>query len=77
VFLFEAKMSHAYWVERATQREYLDWLATQLGVTVSEDWYKVTKNDIISHKGANILFHNQHSIYTVLSRVYPGKHMQL
>jgi hypothetical protein len=36
---FSAQVPFGYWSDPVAQREYIEWLAVQLGITKKEDWY--------------------------------------
>ena len=51
-----------YWQDIKNQREYMDWVAQQLGVTNPEDWYKVSSQQVIKQGGGVINAYNN-SLY--------------
>lgn len=36
-----------FWDDMQNQREYLDWVETQLNIKNKEDWYRITTNVIL------------------------------
>lgn len=53
-WLFEETPNN-FWVSRANRRRYIDWLAEQLGIKKTEDWYRVTYADFERHRGGTLL----------------------
>ena len=48
------KIERSYWENEKYQREFMDWLGKQLGFKNMNDWYKITRKQMI-YKGANSL----------------------
>jgi hypothetical protein len=48
----------------------MDWLSTKLNVSTLDDWYKVKKEDVLSHTG---LLNGKYggSLHMLLKNVYP------
>ena len=44
-----------FWTDRKNRRRYFEWLGAQLGFHSSDDWYRVTGDDIRSNYGAAML----------------------
>ena len=64
--------SRANWYRSpAARRKYFEWLANELRIESMEDWYRVTRDDIISHHGDALLRISQHSVYVLLSTEFP------
>lgn len=54
------------------QREFLDTLATKLGVKRPSDWGVISKSKILAHGGSSVLRFYNNSIIKTLKSVYPG-----
>jgi hypothetical protein len=44
-----------FWDVLENQRTYLDWLGTQLNVSHWEDWYDITREQVIERGGSTLL----------------------
>lgn len=44
-----------FWTEPEHQRKYLTWLGGVLGFETSDDWHKLTTDDLLRHKGGSLL----------------------
>ncbi len=66
------RVPHGFWSEEGNQREYLDWLAEELGVKTIEDWYRVRNEDVELRNGSGLLHYYESSLYKALSNIYPG-----
>eukprot|EP01114_Cavostelium_apophysatum_P005321 TRINITY_DN1615_c1_g1_i1.p2 TRINITY_DN1615_c1_g1~~TRINITY_DN1615_c1_g1_i1.p2 ORF type:complete len:559 (-),score=129.89 TRINITY_DN1615_c1_g1_i1:334-2010(-) len=49
------RLPHHFWKDAKMQRRFMDRLAIHLGVRESEQWYEVTKQDIIDFDGRGLL----------------------
>jgi hypothetical protein len=49
-FLFD-RVSSGYWNDPANHKLYFEWIGQQLGVKQLEDWYKVSKQQLIEMGG--------------------------
>jgi hypothetical protein len=63
--------SHFWWKE-TNRKAFCDWIADELGVTVQEDWYRITQQDI-DERGGWTLLHKTGTgrMVELLSSVYP------
>lgn len=59
-----------YW-KVENQRFFFDWLGNQLGYSTKDDWYKVTKEDVLSRGGKKVLSCYNDSPIQALQTVYP------
>ncbi len=41
-------VSREFWIDMKNQRNFLDWVATQLNYKEKEDWYKIT-NEVLKN----------------------------
>jgi hypothetical protein len=64
------KVPNGFWEVSTNQRDFLDWLGRHLGFTRMEDWYQVTKRDIIEHGGASLLHRFNNSPSEALKTIY-------
>jgi hypothetical protein len=46
-----------YWNDKANQQEFMLWLGEQLGFKDQDDWYNITKNQIVDAGGISLLNH--------------------
>src|SRR4051812_40710496 len=58
-------------------QDFLDTLHTQLGYKCMDDWYKVTKQDILKNGGGGFLHYYQSSPSSALLNVYPEHNWEL
>lgn len=70
---FEQGVEKGFWDKRENQREYLEWLQTQLGFNSLEDWYRITGEDFRNNKGTTLLEKHDNVPSKLLDAVYPGK----
>lgn len=54
-----------------SQRRHVDWLATQLGISSQDQWYKATAVSLKQKGGARLFSHNDNTFSKVLRNVYP------
>ena len=61
-----------YWDDLKNQRNFMDWIGKELKINELNDWYKVTKKDIVNIAGKlGPLIRYQDSLYRILCAVYP------
>lgn len=54
------------------QRKYFDWLASELGIEKSDEWYNVLTSDVINNYGYGLIGrHYNTSMIAALEAVYP------
>ena len=59
-----------FWEDSINWRRYFDWLAIKLGIERPEDWYQVSRKDIVERRGEYLLRHfNSH--VEILQILYP------
>ena len=59
------------WENKEVQREFMQELAGKLNVIKMEDWYKVTRNDIIVNGGSTLLSRHNDSPIQLLTAIFP------
>jgi hypothetical protein len=59
-----------FWANVDNQRQYFDWLGNTLGFKVLEDWYKISREDIVKYQGAHLLTRYQTSPIKALQTIY-------
>jgi hypothetical protein len=59
-----------YFFRRQNHRQFMDWLAEDLGIEVQEDWYGVTWKDV-SRYGYTLLQQYDTSVFKALQNIYP------
>ena len=60
-----------FWKSKENQISYLNYLEKQLNITSPEDWYRVTKNHLISNHGYGLLNEYNSSIIKILHHLKP------
>jgi hypothetical protein len=76
-FMFKGGVPKGYWNSLSNQREYFDWLGSQLGIKTLDDWYNVKVSDM-KEKGAFGLLQNYGSSLTkALKAIYPNHDWQV
>jgi hypothetical protein len=68
-----SKVHSTFWDSYSNQREYFDWLKSELGIEHHSGWYSVPYNTVIQHGGFGILSLYQNSLINALRSIYPGK----
>ena len=63
-------VSRNKWSDITNITEYMDWLGNILGYTIVDDWYKITRKDIINNYGCNLIW-KYGSLIKILNTVYP------
>ena len=48
-------VSRGFWVNKKNHKLFADWLGNILGYTCPEDWYRITKQQVIDHNGSGLL----------------------
>ena len=59
-----------YWSNKENQKEYLNWLASDLGLKNMEDWYNITEG-IIAANGGSVLIRMYGSSMKLLESSFP------
>jgi hypothetical protein len=65
-------MGEFSWYDDGMVKKYLNWVSKDLGVFQMEDWYQVTRNQIVNLNGSG-LFSRFHSLDKALQYIYPSK----
>eukprot|EP01114_Cavostelium_apophysatum_P005575 TRINITY_DN16765_c0_g1_i1.p1 TRINITY_DN16765_c0_g1~~TRINITY_DN16765_c0_g1_i1.p1 ORF type:complete len:534 (-),score=82.26 TRINITY_DN16765_c0_g1_i1:2-1603(-) len=66
------KLPRGYWSYPQNQKKFFDELARKLNFTKWEDWYRITRRDVVSEEGgAAILKRHGHSHRKALMIIYP------
>jgi hypothetical protein len=61
-----------------THRDIYQHIGDQLGIKYHEEWYNVTRKDVIKHGGGSILYHHyENSPSTALISLYPNTDWQI
>lgn len=60
------------WSNFKQQREKFEAIGVELGITKWQDWYNVTKRELIAHGAGGILARYQHSNIKALTSIFPG-----
>ena len=68
-----SQLSRSHWDELEHQKEFLDWLGTELGFKEKEDWYSITESAIRKYGGRALLSKHKDSPSNILQSVYPGR----
>lgn len=61
----------SFWKNLKNQRDYIDWLGKDLGISNMDDWYNTDTQKIHNRYGETILQSYGGSLYHALSAVYP------
>lgn len=62
---------HGFWEKMENQKQFFDWLGSELGYKEMDDWYSVTSLDVINAGGGELLQTKYHSVLHALQTVYP------
>ena len=62
---------NGYWNNLQNQREFMDWLSRELGFVEFEDWYNISKEQIITYGGSGLMDIYRNSPMSALKSVYP------
>jgi hypothetical protein len=66
------KVPDKFWDNKENHKKYLIWLAQELGIKSTEDWYKVTSKDFTERGGAGLLYlHYNGSAIQALEANFP------
>lgn len=65
---------HGYWDVASNRREYMGWLAQQLGLRTLEDWYKIDNVSLLDHYGGGLLKKYGNSPRSMVAAVWPDHH---
>lgn len=69
-FMF-VKLPVSHWDNKDNQREFMDWVSTQLQINAQKDWYSVALNQI-SPIGKKFMYKKyQNSLFAALEAIYP------
>lgn len=60
-----------FWASLKNQRQYVDWLAEQLGIEQQEEWYQTVREDFARMGGARLLELYSKTHKKLLSILYP------
>jgi hypothetical protein len=64
-------LPNGYWTKTQNRRAYFDWLAYELGVDKTQDFYSVSFEQIKDKNGASAMRCYNDSLYNALCSVYP------
>jgi hypothetical protein len=62
---------HYPWTQHKNRRKLFDWISEQLNIQKQEDWYSVTRQQIVQLGGESALRRHFKSLHACLSAVYP------
>ena len=63
-----------YWKETENQKEYLNWLATQLGIQKMEDWYDITLDQVKKNEGFGLIKATKAtSVHDIMKSAFPDQ----
>ena len=67
-----SKKPTGFWKDMFNQKQFFDWLGGELGYKGMDDWYNITKEDIVLHGGGGLLngYYND-SPSLALQNIYP------
>lgn len=71
-------VSRSFWKDLDNQKFILDWIATQMRIKDSSDWYRIEREDYLANSNLRFLlrkFYNS-SLPNALSKVYPNEQWQ-
>ena len=66
-----------YWTEMKNQRVFMETFAKQLNILQPDDWYRVTAQDFVNHKGRSILALYNDSPSKAITSILPELNLQL
>lgn len=71
---FNTGVDAGFWNDKANQRRFCDWIATQLSIKKDSDWLNVTTADFLKH-GGYTLVNNLYdgSVIALVKSVYPER----
>jgi hypothetical protein len=64
------KIKKGYWDIKDNQRNFMDSIGKEFGIKIMEDWYKITKKQIVESKGGHLLTKYSGSPIKLLKAVY-------
>jgi hypothetical protein len=70
IFKFK-QVPKGYWQKFENQRDFLNWLADDLGFKSLDDWYKIGNQDINKKGGSNLLKQYEGPLVCIFRAVYP------
>jgi hypothetical protein len=57
---FMQKQSPSFWNDKTNQKEYFDWVGSQLGISHLDQWYSRGRYDIVTRGGIlDSIFHHR------------------
>ncbi len=62
-----------YWKDMKNQQNFVEEIATKLGITSPKDWYSVTKEQFAKAGGSSLLIYHNNSLIKLLQSVYPHR----
>jgi hypothetical protein len=67
-----------HWENRENQLEFFDWIAEELNIQYSQDWYELLNRETLTHFGGRYLLCHHHGdmIWKALETAYPDSHFQ-
>jgi hypothetical protein len=66
----QQKLGNGFWSKKTNQREFLDWLGSELGYKKMDDWMNLTVDDLQSNYGGSLLFRYGSSPLKLIKSVY-------
>jgi hypothetical protein len=70
LFVYTEDIPKGLWDDMKPQREFLDWIGSQLGVQKAEDWYSIKAVQVHSKGGAGLLARYGNSLSKGMYRDY-------
>jgi hypothetical protein len=67
---FTGALKNGYWGDKKNQKDFMKWLGKQLGFKTMEDWYNITRKDIMDNGGATLLLKHRGSPSKLVTSVY-------
>lgn len=64
-----------FWADPKNLKIFFDWLAADMGIETTEQWYKVKYTDISAAGGAELLKYWGDSYVLALQQAYPGTYL--
>jgi hypothetical protein len=66
------KVPEDFWKDRKNQLDFFDWLGQMTNKKTMDDWYSLTKRDILQWGGGGLLKFYDNSLLKILISVYPN-----
>lgn len=66
------KTPQSFWTNLYNRRRYFDWLADELNIERTEDWYNYKLQDVVDRAGVSVVALYNWSYKEALEDVYPG-----